>query len=47
MANNDNDDIIPTLIDETTVSSSSKVPVTILTGYLGTFFNVYLSIKLF
>lgn len=28
------DDLIPTLIDQTTVSSS-KVPVTILTGYLG------------
>jgi len=37
MANDDNDDIIPTLIDETTVSSS-KVPVTILTGYLGIIF---------
>jgi len=30
MENDDNDDIIPTLVDET-----AKVPVTILTGYLG------------
>jgi len=39
----ENDDFIPTLIDETTVLSS-KVPVTILTGYLGKFFNVYISL---
>lgn len=34
MENDDNDDLIPTLIDETNVPSI-KVPVTILTGYLG------------
>jgi hypothetical protein len=44
MENNDNDDMIPTLIDETTVSSA-KVPVTILTGYLG-MFSQYIKIIL-
>jgi len=43
MENNDNDDLIPTLVDETTVLST-KVPVTILTGYLGMFFNVNISL---
>ena len=38
-----NDDSIPTLVDETAVLSS-KVPVTILTGYLGMFFNINLSL---
>ena len=37
MENDDNDDLIPTLVDEKGVSSS-KVPVTILTGYLGMLF---------
>jgi len=43
MANNDSDDFIPTLVDETT-GLSAKVPVTILTGYLGMFFNVNISL---
>lgn len=34
MNQDDNDEIIPTLVDETSISSA-KVPVTILTGYLG------------
>jgi hypothetical protein len=34
MENDNNDDLIPTLVDETAVLSP-KVPVTILTGYLG------------
>ncbi len=43
MANDDNDDLIPTLVDETAVLSS-KVPVTILTGYLGMLVNVDISL---
>lgn len=43
MENDDNDDIIPTLVDETAVLPT-KVPVTILTGYLGIFFDVYIYI---
>ncbi len=40
----ENDDIIPTLVDETTVSPS-KVPVTILTGYLGMLLFFFLPIS--
>lgn len=39
----DSEDFIPTLVDETNVLSP-KIPVTILTGYLGMFFFQYLQI---
>lgn len=39
----ENDDLIPTLIDETNVLST-KVSVTILTGYLGMVLNLKISL---
>lgn len=40
MENDDNNDDIPELVDETT-ASVTQVPVTILTGYLGMFIYLY------
>ena len=40
METNDNDESIPTLVDDTPIPiAAQKVPVTILTGYLGRWFD--------